>query len=398
VSELTPLRDLVTLTRGASYKGALVGAPGPALLGLGTIAREGGFRPENVKPYGGPTPERILLTAGDLYVSLKDITHKAELLGAVAQVPAGIDAARLTQDTIRLDLTGDIDRTYLYWALREPRYRAYCKSKGTGTTNLDLSPQDFLSYEVRTPSRSDQRGIAEVVGALDDKIAANGRSVNLALDLADTQFAQQVRAAVPGHTFGELATVGGGGTPRTSNEDYWNGDVSWATPTDITALSAPYLTTTARLISDEGLANCSSSLYPAGSILMTSRATIGAFALAQKPTAVNQGFIVVNANDPALQMWLFHEMRVRVPEFISHANGATFLELSRGKFKAFPVRVADAQVMADFGAFAKALHEQAAAASLESAQLATTRDALLPLLMSGKVTVKDAESVVGEVL
>jgi type I restriction enzyme S subunit len=131
---------------------------------------------------------------------------------------------------------------------------------------------------------------------------------------------------------------------------------------------------------------------------MTSRATIGAFALAQRPTAVNQGFIVVNAHDATLQMWLFHEMRARISEFISHANGATFLELSRGKFKAFTVRVAESQVMADFGVFAEALHEQAAALTAESDRLAATRDALLPLLMSGKVSVKDAESVVGEVL
>lgn len=94
-------------------------------------------------------------------------------------------------------------------------------------------------------------------------------------------------------------------------------------------VECPYLTTTKRKITDAGLASCSSPLYPAGSILMTSRATIGAFAITQRPMAVNQGFIVVNPKDPDLKWWLIHEMRSRVDEFHAQANGATFLELPR---------------------------------------------------------------------
>jgi type I restriction enzyme S subunit len=131
---------------------------------------------------------------------------------------------------------------------------------------------------------------------------------------------------------------------------------------------------------------------------MTSRATIGAFAIAQVPMAVNQGFIVVEPNEAALRYWLFHEMRSRVDEFISLANGATFLELSRGNFKKFTVRLADFDVMAEFGRKAESLHDAASAALRENAQLAATRDALLPQLMSGKLRVKDAEKSLAGVL
>lgn len=131
---------------------------------------------------------------------------------------------------------------------------------------------------------------------------------------------------------------------------------------------------------------------------MTSRATIGAFALAQVPTAVNQGFIVVQPNEPSLHFWLFHEMRSRVDEFVSLANGATFLELSRGNFKKFKVRKATPEIMAGFNETAAALHGSARAALLENASLAATRDALLPQLMSGKLRVKDAEKVLEDSL
>ncbi|OBG13670.1 hypothetical protein A5765_12210 [Mycolicibacterium celeriflavum] len=152
------------------------------------------------------------------------------------------------------------------------------------------------------------------------------------------------------------------------------------------------------MITEDGLSACSSSLYPRGSILMTSRATIGAFAIAQVPMAVNQGFIVVNAKSPDLQWWLFHEMRSRVDEFVSYANGATFLELSRGRFKKLPVRMPAESRLAAFTAVAEPLHRSAAQAQSENHALARTRDELLPLLMAGKIRVKDAEATLSEVL
>lgn len=244
-----------------------------------------------------------------------------------------------------------------------------------------------------------QRAIAEVLGAFDDKIAANTTLARTANDLAAAHFdAASSAGDWSGKTYSDIATVGGGGTPRTGIAEYWDGPVSWATPTDVTALAAPYLESTARTITVEGLAACSSPLYPAGSILMTSRATIGAFAINTHPTAVNQGFIVVNPYDNQLRWWLFHEMRSRVAEYLSHANGATFLELSRGRFKALPVCLIDQAGLATFSKTAEALHASARQAHVENRALGTLRDTLLPHLMSGKLRVKDAERQVEAVV
>jgi type I restriction enzyme S subunit len=97
-----------------------------------------------------------------------------------------------------------------------------------------------------------------------------------------------------------------------------------------------------------------------------------------------------------MQWWLFHEMRARVSEFLSYANGATFLELPRGRFRGLPVRLAVRDVVRQFGAVVGSLHDLAAGLSRESVTLAKTRDELLPLLMSGKLRVKDAERVVSD--
>jgi type I restriction enzyme S subunit len=287
------------------------------------------------------------------------------------------------------------DPKFLYYLFETLDLTGY----DSGSVQPMLNRNYIAAVEVLMPDALTQGAIVAVLGALDDKIAANMLVVRLAIELADAQFLRAASGVTSAErTFADVAEVGGGGTPRTSMEEFWNGPVGWATPTDVTALAAPYLTTTSRMITEAGLAACASSLYPQGSILMTSRATIGAFALAQVPVAVNQGFIVVNARQPELQFWLFHEMRSRVDEFLSHANGATFLELSRGRFKQLGVRVPDMAAARSFAARVGPLHEVAAQLLRETTTLVRTRDQLLPLLMSSKVRVKDAEKLAEEVL
>ncbi len=77
----TVLGSYVELQRGNTYKSALLGQVGPVLLGLGSIARNGGFKNGDLKTYGGTSDPRMLLGAGDIYVSLKDVTQSADLLG-----------------------------------------------------------------------------------------------------------------------------------------------------------------------------------------------------------------------------------------------------------------------------------------------------------------------------
>lgn len=288
-----------------------------------------------------------------------------------------------------------VQARYLYYALKSPAVQAKINNMHVGSMIPHFKKGDFgkLRFSIHE-NIDEQRAIANVLGALDDKIAANTKLAATSDALATTLFLKAVHGvALSDQSFGDIALVSGGGTPSTKVLEYWDGDIPWATPTDITPLQGPYLESTNRTISQAGLSACASVLYPTGSILMTSRATIGAFALAQTPMAVNQGFIVVQPTDPTLNYWVFHEMRSRVEQFISLANGATFLELSRGNFKKFKVRLAAHNVMEEFGQNAQNLHAVARSSLLENMKLAETRDTLLPQLMSGKLWVREAEKV-----
>ena len=170
------LGDCVTLQRGTTYKSSLLGRPGPVLLGLASIQRNGGFRDDSLRTYGGDSPDKLVLGAGDLYVSLKDVTQAGDLLGAVSRVPSNVTAGRLTQDTVRLDLVdGFPEPAYLFWLLRTPQYRGYCRARAIGTTNLSLSREDFLAFPV-PPLGEQRRTLVTLLETLEAKIELNRRT------------------------------------------------------------------------------------------------------------------------------------------------------------------------------------------------------------------------------
>src|SRR6516165_8198989 len=88
----------------------------------------------------------------------------------------------------------------------------------------------------------------------------------------------------------DCSRIVGGATPSTSIPHYWDGDICWATPKDLSELDGPYLDTTPRRITPEGLDSCAAEVLPADSVLFSSRAPIGHVAINRVPMATNQGF------------------------------------------------------------------------------------------------------------
>ncbi|WP_277184010.1 restriction endonuclease subunit S, partial [Caballeronia sp. BR00000012568055] len=124
-----------------------------------------------------------------------------------------------------------------------------------------------------------------------------------------------------------------GGTPKSDEPAYWNGGVAWATLVDLPQSDfITQVTDTARTISDEGLKNSSAKLLPIGTVLVSSRATIGRVAIARIPTATNQGFknIVIQDFSRVVPEFLACMMKSLVQELEALATGGTFKEFSKG--------------------------------------------------------------------
>jgi len=157
------LGEHVTLQRGTTYESRLLGLPGPVLLGLASIERDGGFRRDKLRTYGGTSPAKLVLKPGDVYVSLKDVTQSGDLLGSAATLPPDIPVGRLTQDTVKLQPTdAGVPNCYLYRFLKTEGYRAFCRARAIGTTNLSLSRDDFLGVPMVVPPGSVMASYSEV--------------------------------------------------------------------------------------------------------------------------------------------------------------------------------------------------------------------------------------------
>lgn len=332
--------------------------------------------------------------AGDVIVTTKGTVGRVALI--TPRDPEFIYSPQLC--FFRVLDSSRIDRGFLYQWFRGAEFRQQASGVQSQT---DMAPYinlaDMRSLNITLPPLPEQRAIAEVLGALDDKIESNRRVVQNVMKLSTTLF-NKWRSTVSDWnitTFGEFASVYGGATPKTGSPEYWDGPHCWLTPTDVTHLDSIYLSSSARTITDEGLASASTEVHPPGTILMTSRATIGAFAVNQVPCAPNQGFIAVRPANAGQRWFLFHEMSRRVPEMLDRANGTTFREISRGSFKSMELLVPD-----DDNAFGRLdselspLHERAAQAVSETSCLAATRDTLLPALLSGRIQVPAAAELV----
>ena len=132
-------------------------------------------------------------------------------------------------------------------------------------------------------------------------------------------------------TFARLKHIGGivgGGTPKTNIGKYWDGNIPWLTPADLSGYDSMYISTGSRTITDFGLKSSSAQMLPANSILYSSRAPIGYTAIATNPVCTNQGFKSVVPYDFSISPYLYYSLKARTDNIIQRATGTTFKEIS----------------------------------------------------------------------
>ena len=136
-----------------------------------------------------------------------------------------------------------------------------------------------------------------------------------------------------------LGQIYSGGTPDTEVEEYWNGDIAWCTPSDITKLDTKYIESTDVKITVKGLKESSATLLPPRSIVVCTRATIGTAAICSTEIATNQGFKSIIPNEKASPEWLYYIIIYSKPRLVRLGCGSTFLEVSKKDFSRFKIPV-----------------------------------------------------------
>lgn len=278
------------------------------------------------------------------------------------------------------------------------------KVMSTGSTTKFLTMKMLTQLTINLPQIEIQHCIATILSRYDSLIENYQKQIKLLEEAARRLYKEWfIDLRFPGHEntkivdglpegwekkkISDVCETVGGGTPSTKVPAYYKGGrIKWVTPTDITRNNCICLLDTDKKITEEGLRNSSTKMVPAGTILMTSRASVGYFGIADFEVCTNQGFISC-IPIPNMQMYLLFNLMSRVDEIRKKAGGSTYLEISKSVFRNFDIVCPSEIILLQFQDKASLVLKKEKTLSLQLRLLTEARDRLLPKLMSGEITV-----------
>jgi type I restriction enzyme S subunit len=284
-----------------------------------------------------------------------------------------------------------IDSEFLYYKIQSEEsglLRIAC-----GSTFLEVSKTDFDNFQIAVPPLPEQTAIANCLSTWDKAIATQNQLI-AQKELRKKALMQQLlsgKKRLKGFS-GEwkevsiknIGKVVSGGTPSTDNQDYWNGNINWCTPTDITKLNGEvYIGETVRKISELGFKNSSAKLLPINSIIVCTRATVGAIAINKVPMTTNQGFksITVKNNH---YLFMYYKMLTLRNELISVASGSTFLEVSKSDFDNIQFKIPSIKEQTAIANILQGADEEIQILKKKLQQLKDQKKGLMQVLLTGK--------------
>jgi type I restriction enzyme, S subunit len=414
------LGEVLTVKHGFAFRSEFFGEEGSHIVVTpGNFNEEGGFKPKSGKEkyYTADAPSEFVLAKGDLIIAM---TEQAEgLLGSSALVPVG-DLYLHNQRIGLLKVTAPdlADKVFLYYLFNTQSVRLQIQATATGAKVRHTAPSRIEAVSVELPPRSIQERIAAVLSAYDSLIENNTRRIEILEEIARAIYREWfVEFRFPGHEemplvdsdvgpipegwsvepIGHVVETLGGGTPSRGTAEYWdNGSINWFTPTDLTGANAMFMHGSATRITELGLAKSSAKLFRPGSVMMTSRATIGVVAITTVEAATNQGFITCLPNDRLCSYHLYFWLKANVDMISTLASGATFKEINKSTFRSIPIAVPSPPVEEAFRLTVDPVGELIDSLLRANRNLQTTRDLLLPRLISGEVDVSDLDIDIGD--
>lgn len=381
---------------------------------MGHILRGGGFNADGKKAMvsreQGLKLKRFLLQKGDILMCMTDMKTSMALLGHTARMPVS-DRYLINQRVGRITVKNpdDLDQLFLYYYSNSTYYINWLRSHANSGVQVNLSTEAIAGSPIPVPSIHIQRRIAGILSAYDELIENSKQRIRILETMARALYRQWfIHFRYPGHesvplvpsslgdiphgwevnTVAKAFVISGGGTPSRKQDEFWEGGtIQWYSPSDLTRAGTMFMDDSSDHITERGLAQSAARMFPARSVMLTSRATIGAIAINTETACTNQGFITCLPNVSVPLYFLFYWLTENVPTFQRMASGATFKEISRGTFQKIEFLMPPGEVVEMFESFATSAAEQVLALQRQIQNLRATRDALLPRLFSGQIEV-----------
>ena len=349
-------------------------------------------------------------------------------LGEVAQLDGRKVA--LAQRVITLRGKPDVlDNTFLKFLLQSNPVQEELRSRGTGTTVVGIRQSELRKVSLTLPPLPEQKAIAAMLGALDDKIELN-RRMNATLEAMARALFQSwfvdfdpVRAKLDGRQpegidaetaalfpdsfqdshFGTIPQdwedcplaskieLLSGGTPKTSEPDYWDGDIPWYSVRDAPNECDMWVIQTDKQVTELGIKNSPAQILPTGTTIISARGTVGKLALVGTPMAMNQSCYGVRGIEGYGDFFTYFSLRQATAELQQRTHGTVFDTITRQTFETLDCIFPPANLTGAFDRTVGPLLSKIRANLKESRTLATLRDTLLPKLLSGELIVAERQ-------
>lgn len=389
--------------------------------------RSGTFFTENAGKISFETYQerikRVEPRFGDLVYS-----REGTYFGIAAAVPRGVKVCLGQRMVLIRPNPSRVHHAFLRYWLNSPQIFAHIHGFRDGTVAERLNLPVIRGLAVAFPSLTEQCAIADVLSTLDDRIALL-RETNATLEaIARTLFkswfvdfdpvrARQQGLAPEGMdeataalfpdgfeeselgpvpkgwrtlSFIETIDVIGGGTPKTSVAEYWNGDIPWFSVVDAPAMANVFVIDTEKHITAKGLSNSSTKLLPAGTTIISARGTVGKLALLGREMTMNQSCYGLRgkANDAYFTYFSTHRL---VATLRQRTHGSVFDTITRDTLAGVSVIYPSAAVIGAFEETLAPVMERIKENLAQAQTLSTLRDTLLPRLISGQLSLADVE-------
>ena len=395
-----------------------------------------GFRVDDAPGFNFISPEHAQRLA-NANVQRGDVvfTHAGNI-GQAAYIPEGSQFERYVISQRQFYLRCDRSKALpefvtLYFKSHEGQHQLLANTSQVGVPSIAQPVTYLRTIRIPLPPLPEQRAIAHVLGALDDKIELNRRMNDTLESMAQALFKswfvdfEPVRAKMEGRwrpgqslpglpadlydlfpdrlaaselgeapegwgvgALNDAIEILSGGTPKTSVQEYWDGGIPWYTAKDAPSLSDIFVLTTERSISQAGVENSSTKVLPAGTTIITARGTVGRLACLGVPMAMNQTCYGIRGANGYPDLFTYWNVRNTVSDLQARTHGTVFDTITRETFKIAETVLPPPGVAKAFESVSGSLMKRILDNLNASHALATQRDALLPRLVSGEVRMK----------
>lgn len=303
-------------------------------------------------------------------------------VGEIAMIP--FDMA-FNQSCYGIRASRGIDQPFLYYLLKN--CISQLKRMTHGSVFDTITRDTFANIEVDIPDAETQKRISSVLADIDNKIEVNDAINDNLQQQAAALFSSLYDRSNTEVRFTDLIQILGGGTPKTGENTYWNGNIAFFTPKDV---GTPYTLITEKTISKEGLSHCNSRLYPVNTVFVTARGTVGKVGMSGVPMAMNQSCYALVGKETHQLLVYFYTLKA-VDRLKHKASGAVFDAITTRDFESEQIMKLSDDDATAFLRVAEPMFQEVLNNNIENLRLSTLRDSLLPKLMSGEIDVSTVQ-------